>query len=85
MGSSHLILSFVSYAGSRRAGWRQGNGDMGMLKSDSSVPIPVSIRFQIETTWLLSPNWSISTPMRWAMRRSRLLMWASEFTGRLQT
>ena len=74
MGSSHLILSFVSYAGSRQAGWRQGNGDMGTLKSDSSVPIPVSIRFQIVTTWLLSPNWSISTPMRWAMRRSKLLM-----------
>ena len=33
----------------------------------------------------LSPNWSISTPMRWAMRRSRLLMWASVFTGRLQS
>ena len=85
MGSSHLILWLVSYAGSRRAGWRQGNGDMGMVKSDSSVPIPVSIRFQIVTTWLLSPNWSISTPMRWAMRRSKLLMWASEFTGRLHT
>jgi hypothetical protein len=36
-------------------------------------------------TLLLSPNWSVSTPMRWAMRRSRLLMWASVLAGRLQS
>jgi len=36
-------------------------------------------------TLLLSPNRSVSTPMRWAMRRSRLLMWASVFAGRLQS
>ena len=36
-------------------------------------------------TLLLSPNRSVSTPMRWAMRSSRLLMWASVFAGRLQS
>ena len=36
-------------------------------------------------TLLLSPNVSVSTPMRWAIRSSRLLMWASGFAGRLQS
>jgi hypothetical protein len=41
--------------------------------------------FHSAMTLLLSPNCSVSTPMRWAMRRRRLLMWASVFTGRLQS
>ena len=36
-------------------------------------------------TLLLSPNLSVSTPMRWAIRSSRLLMWAFGFAGRLQS
>ena len=41
--------------------------------------------FHSAITLLLSANVSVSTPMRWAMRRSRLLMWASVFAGRLQS
>jgi hypothetical protein len=40
--------------------------------------------FHTSSTVLLSPNVSVSTPMRWAIRSSKLLMWASEFAGRLQ-
>ena len=35
-------------------------------------------------TRLLSLNWSASTPIFWAMRSRRLLMWASALAGRLQ-
>ena len=36
------------------------------------------------STPLLSPNWSISAPIRWAISSSRLLMWALALAGRLQ-
>lgn len=41
-------------------------------------------QFHSAMTLLLSPNLSVATPIRWAMRRSKLLMCASVFAGRLQ-
>lgn len=55
----------------------------GRFYYNSATPSPQPRHNVI--TLLLSPNWSVSTPMQWARRRRRLLMWASVFTGRLQT
>jgi len=58
------------------AGRAQAQGDQCGDENDA--------RLHSVTTLLLSPNRSVSTPIRWAMSRSRLLMCASAFTGRLQ-
>ena len=54
------------------ANYQHGETHAGMRSSHNEIIL------------LLSPNWSASTPIFWAMSRSRLLMWASVFAGRLQ-
>jgi hypothetical protein len=71
-GTEGAFIGIGDHSEEGRAECQHGQAYAGMYSSHSDI------------TLLLSPNWSVSTPIFWAIRRSRLLMRASVFAGRLQ-
>ena len=69
----------------RLVGGGGGAREPGEAEAQSREPECIREACHSSITLLLSPNLSVSTPMRWAIRSSRLLMWAFGFAGRLQS